>query len=195
MRRTDVTIPSHCPPSAALLMPVPQDLLATPLEYIAADHARQRCVCAYLKVMAAERAVARADAEAVVGFMTLDLPRHHEDEDADLFPAMRRRALPDDALDAILNRLAHDHASIDELAAVVVTELTGHSDASERSPNAIVIDPAGSAAMDAYAASMMKHLSVENGIVLVLARKRLTASDLATMSRNMTARRGGLAHV
>jgi hemerythrin-like domain-containing protein len=192
MTRADVTIPSHCPTSAALLMPVPPHLLAAPLDYIAADHARQRCVCAYLKQMAADQSVARADAEAVFVFMTEDLQRHHADEDADLFPALRRRALREDALDAILDRLAHDHDTINHLASAVVTELTGHHDESGRWPARIAIGPAGSVAMDAYAACMLQHLSVECGIVLVLARKRLTAGDLATMSRNMTVRRGGI---
>jgi hypothetical protein len=44
--------------------------------------------------------------------------------------------------------------------------------------------------MLAYAASEYRHLSVENGIMLVIARKRLTAADIKAIARAMKARRG-----
>jgi len=45
-------------------------------------------------------------------------------------------------------------------------------------------------AMQAYAASEMRHLALENGVVLALARIRLTRPDLKAISRSMKLRRG-----
>lgn len=192
MTGADVVTPRHCPISAAFLMPVPNELLSNPLDYIAAEHARQRCVCAYLKQMAASMTAARADAEAIVVFITRDLRLHHDDEDGDLFPALRKRVLQEDALDKVLDRLTDDHNCLDRLAAIIVSALRRHLDGSEARPEFIAIDDATSATMSSYAVSLLQHLSIENSIALVFARKRLTASDLETLSTSMTARRRGL---
>lgn len=195
MMGADIVIPTHCPISAAFLMPLPDTLLYAPLDYIAAEHARQRCVCAYLKQMSAERTAARADAEAIVAFMTKDLCRHHEDEDSGLFPALRKRARAEDGLDEILDRLAHDHAAIDCLAAAIVAALRQKLEGAEPPTPILTIDDAASAAMATYAATQLKHLSVENNIALVLARKRLTSGDLASLSQSMIERRQGAVRV
>lgn len=195
MMQTSVPIPSHCPISAAFLMPVPHEFLSAPLEYIAAEHARQRCVCAYLRHMAADGTAARADVEAVVMFMTTDQSQHHDDEDVDLFPALRRRASQEDALEPILDRLARDHVAIDRLAETIVTLLVRELESHGSHASTIKIDEACSAAMSAYATSLLQHLSIENSITLVLARKRLTSRDLAGISWSMTARRAAGARV
>jgi hypothetical protein len=44
--------------------------------------------------------------------------------------------------------------------------------------------------MLAYATGEHRHLAAENGIVLAIARIRLTRGDLAKMSRSMKQRRG-----
>lgn len=192
MTGADVVIPRHCPISAAFLMPVPKGLLSTPLDYIAAEHARQRCVCAYLKQMAASKTAARADADAIVVFMKTDLRLHHDDEDGDLFPALRKRLRQEDALDEVLDRLTEDHSCLDRLAAIIVSALRRHLDGPEPQPESIEIDDATSATMTSYAVSLLQHLSIENSIALVFARKRLTAGDLETLSHSMSARRRGL---
>jgi hypothetical protein len=44
--------------------------------------------------------------------------------------------------------------------------------------------------MIAYVEGEQRHLSVEAGIVLVIARKRLASADLRELSRSMKTRRG-----
>jgi len=44
--------------------------------------------------------------------------------------------------------------------------------------------------IQAYAACELKHLALENGVVLALARIRLTRADLTTIGRSMKLRRG-----
>ncbi len=172
--------------SLAQLDALPISLLDEPLDYIFADHFRQRCLCAVLQSFARTRRAPRAGADMVVAFLARETALHHLDEDADLFPALRDRAKPEDGLSPILARLSEDHRQaaplITEMIAALSTQLTH---------GAIKIRAAAAEAMSIYAACEQRHLSVENGIVLVLARKRLKLADLAAMRAAMKARRMG----
>lgn len=44
--------------------------------------------------------------------------------------------------------------------------------------------------LKAFAVSVNRHLAIENSLVLAIARVRLSAKDLAAISRGMKARRG-----
>jgi hypothetical protein len=185
MRRAEVTVPRHCPASADQLLPVPIELLATPLDYIAAEHSRFRCMCAYLLRISAEGRVQGSEARTIVAHLTQDYGLYHEDENRDLFPMLRRRSLPEDDLAPILQALEADHATIDRAVVEIVAALRDHA-----GDEIIAIDAPSACAMATCAAVMRKHLSIEDSIVLVIARKRLSARDLATLSTAMAARRG-----
>lgn len=173
------------PASVVQMGPVPAALLDTPLDYIFADHFRQRCLCGFLRQVAVERRVKRNDAEIAVAMLTHDMTLHHADEEEDLFPAVRRRAVPEDALEPLLARLAGDHDDAQPLIKSIVSALDR-----QKSKPVMAVSKATARAMDAYAKSEQRHLSIENSIVLVLARKRLTPGDLVAMSASMKARRG-----
>jgi hemerythrin-like domain-containing protein len=185
MARADVIIPKHCPASMVGLRAVPHALLATPLDFLAADSSNLRCVCAYVKRMAAEGRVSGAEADALANFLSHDLPIHRRDENDDLFPALRRRARADDNLDQLLDGLEEDHRQVEPLVEAILRAC--------RRPQGDAMIPLharSTKAMKSYADTMLRHLSIENSVVLVLARKRLTSSDLATMSHKMAERRG-----
>lgn len=165
---------------------LPISLLDEPLEFIFADHFRQRSLCAALRSIAGRRSVPRASAYKVLAFLKNDLALHHQDEDAGLFPVLCERAAPEDGLSPILARLSEDHRQAAPLVAEIVAVL------SVMPPHDPITIPAAAAeTMFAYVAAEQLHLSVENGIVLVLARKRLKHADLAAMSMAMKARRLG----
>lgn len=174
--------------STAHFEPLPIDLLDSPLDYIFADHYRQRSLSAHLRRIAQERCVPRAAGEAILRFVADDLALHHGDEDRDLFTTLRRRALPEDDIEPILERLSAGHGQEREW----VRLLKRHLDAQPQQ-EIVAIGRKCASAMLAYAVSEQRHLSLENGIVLVLARKRLTHADLAAMSLSMKARRQGAA--
>lgn len=178
---------AHVPPSA-LVEPMPRSLLDEPLEYIFADHFRHRRVCATLKRCAADGEATLLEADAVGRFLRRDLVWHHGDEDEDLFPALRRRSLPQDDLIAALDRLEADHRRSEPLAEAIVASLAGATDAT-----GIRLTSGARRTMDAYAADEQRHLAIENGIVLAIARIRLTRGDLQRMSEAMKRRRGALA--
>jgi len=52
------------------------------------------------------------------------------------------------------------------------------------------LDVATAELLLAFASREHRHLAIENAIVMVIARRRLTSADLAAMSRAMKARRG-----
>ena len=176
------------PAERLVLERMPGALLDEPLEYIFADHFRQRSLCAALKRYAAEGSAPPAEARDAVSFLTQDLDWHHHDEDDDLFPALARRALPEDDLDLALARLEEDHRRGVPMVRAIVEAL-----AAEGAGDRIKLGRAARDVMRAYAASEHLHLAIENGIVLAIARIRLTRRDLAAISASMKARRAGAA--
>ncbi len=164
---------------------IPFSLIDKPLDYILADHARKRSICVALRRFATDGQVARSEADMVIGFLDQDLPLHHEDEDQDLFPAVRRRALPEDDLGAVLARLSEDH----RLSAVMVHAIVDVL-AAMPGDDPVKLDRQARELMQAYAASEHRHLAMENGIVMAIARIRLKPADLKAISQTMKLRRG-----
>lgn len=165
--------------------PLPFRLLSEPLEYLLADHFRQRAVCALLRDFAVRRHASRAEADRVVAFLSHDLPLHHADEDEDLFPALRRRALPEDELGAVLARLGEDHRRGEPMVGEIVALLS-------RTPadDPIRFSNEDRGVLQAYAAAEHRHLAIENAVVMTIARVRLRGADLSRISRKMKLRRG-----
>ena len=110
---------------------------------------------------------------------------HHRDEEEDLFPSLLRRAPLEDDLGATLARLVADHRQLRTMIEAIITVLTKRA-----GPGPIRLGSAARKLLMAYAASEHHHLAAENGIVLAIARVRLTRGDLVTMSATMKDRHG-----
>lgn len=160
-------------------------LLDAPLDYILADHKRQRVVCGLLHEFVLLGRADRAEALRVAGYLAGDLALHIQDEEVDLFAVVRRRALPEDGLGPLLAQLSVEHARNRQQVVQIVAALqrTGGGDIIEFADEDVE-------RMQVYAAREQRHLALENGILLPIARKRLTAGDLKAMSESMRARRG-----
>ena len=171
------------PPLADILAPLPNALLDDPLEHILADHSRQRSATAALRRFSETGSASRADAAALGRFLTLDMQVHHQDEDEALFPALSRRALPEDNLPDCLARLAEEHRRADDSRAVILAALS-------RDGDPIAFAQPVRAAMLRHARAEQRHLAIENSVVLPLARVRLTRGDLRTISASMKRCRG-----
>lgn len=155
-----------------------------PLGVISAAHAQQRRSCRNLQALIDGDRLEQGTIEALITALTLDLPLHYRDEDEDLFPILLKRALPEDGLEPILSQLSSGHATaLREAAAVAdILRSIATSPTHALSHNDVV-------RIQDLTATEQRHLAVENGIVMVIARKRLKASDLAAMSQSMAARR------
>jgi iron-sulfur cluster repair protein YtfE (RIC family) len=77
---------------ATLAAPPPAEHLASPLDYIFAEHFRQRTLCWMIDRIADERERDEECISAVLRFLREDFGAHIIDEEEDLFPLLRRRA-------------------------------------------------------------------------------------------------------
>lgn len=167
------------------LAPPPFILLDDPLAFIDADHVRHRTICRVLRRLSDQQSIERALARDVVTVMTKDLALHHRDEDEDLLPLLMKRALPEDGLVPILVQLGEDHIAAAATAKKLATELSTAAEAPLPKLNRRAADLA-----NRFATCEQRHLAIESGIVMVIARKRLKPPDLLIMSQSMKLRRG-----
>ncbi|WP_419913210.1 hemerythrin domain-containing protein [Hoeflea sp.] len=171
---------------AALGEPPPALQLLAPLDYILSEHFRQRSLCQAVEHLANADGLDREMADAILGFMAFDFGLHVIDEEEDLFPMLRRRALPEDGIEDVLGALSLEHASDNEIAERIVEGLAQALETEGADfPRAEL-----AALLMRFADGERRHLIVENAIVLPLARARLTEDDLRNLGRRMAARRG-----
>ena len=170
--------------SECMATPPPRELLDQPLDFIFAEHVRHRCILTKMRALGDGEPVSRDDADLIGNYLKFDVALHHRDEDDDLFPLVRKRALPADSLGDVLDRLGNDHSHIEPLIARIVSLL-----GTLAVTDPIVLTLPKRRLMQDYVRSEHRHLAIENGIVLVIARKRLTPVDLKTLSHAMKARR------
>lgn len=168
---------------SAIMTPLPAAQLALPLDYLAADHLRQRSLCSLVERIADEPTPGREEVGAVLRFLREEFGLHIIDEEEDLFPLLRRRCEPEDRIEEVLGELSQEHASEKQIAETITEGLnaTARSGAFNHDFREL---------LRRFAANERRHLVVENAIVLPLARLRLTADDLRNLGRRMAARRG-----
>jgi iron-sulfur cluster repair protein YtfE (RIC family) len=164
----------------------PSSQLAEPLDYIFAEHFRQRVLCNMLDEIADQERPDRQMIEAVLRFLRVDFAPHMQDEEHDLFPLLRRRAEPEDRIEDVIGQLTQEHAA-DRLDARLITE--GLSKVLAGKAATGVASSLGKL-LHRFAENERNHLTLENAIILPLARVRLTADDIRNMTKQMAARRG-----
>lgn len=166
------------------LHPTDTALIATPLEFISADHLRERQICAVIEGLAAAASLDRHAALVVLRFLNEELNVHMRDEAEDLFPLLARRCPAEDDIDRVITRICTDLNEATLLLPLIRTVLarcldTGSDLAAEDRQ-----------VMNRFAGHVRRHLAAENAILLPIARLRLTRRDLHSLSRHMRSRRG-----
>ncbi len=158
-----------------------------PLEFILTEHDRQRVLCAALERLGdhPEAPDTQENAAHILRYLTHELPHHIADEEEDLFPLLRRRATADDGVEPMLEALHNEHATDDEFRLALEGPLRAIA-AGETLPSFETFRHQARA----FAELHRRHLAWENGALLPLARKRLSADDLLALGRSMAARRG-----
>lgn len=172
-------------PPAPTIEAVDPRLLAAPLDFLEAEHYRFRAFFAHLDRLRREKRAAprAATARLLLDFLARDAALHLAEEETDLFPLLRIRCRAADGIERVLALIEVERARAHELAVAVVAGLRQCARRCE--PAAGFADCAA-----AFAAALRRDVDWENALVLPLARKRLTASDLARLSEAMAARRG-----
>jgi iron-sulfur cluster repair protein YtfE (RIC family) len=166
------------------LEPLPARLLATPLDFILADHHRHRVLCYLCEKLADAGELDTVLAALVADHIETELMDHIFDEEKDLFPLLRRRAKPEDDIEPVLAHLAGEHAGDEKCAAKIVNGLR-RIIANPDKPMSTALQRT----LRKFAASERRHLALENAIVIPLAKVRLTAKDQVDLSERMAARR------
>ncbi len=164
----------------------PAALLNDPIEYIFAEHFRQRTLCAALDEIATSKEIDRDLIKAALDFLKGDFGLHILDEETDLFPLLQENAPKDaDFLD-ILKQLhqEHDEDRID------AKKIAGFLEDCLNDENASEPGAEEQKLLQRFAANERQHLITENAIVLPIARAALSQSDLMELGRKMAIRRG-----
>jgi hemerythrin-like domain-containing protein len=162
------------------------DSFRLPIEFLFSEHDRHRVICATLDRLAEDCTSedAQDNAQFVLSYLENDMPLHIADEEEDLFPILKRCCEPDDELDYILELLREEHEADEDYYLSLLEPL--RLIASGMEPTDIQIF--GHMART-FATFHRRHLGWENGTVLPLARKRMSAADQAELGRRMAARR------
>jgi hemerythrin-like domain-containing protein len=174
-------------PLADLRPAEPNDRFRDPLGFIYAEHYRNRIICNTLEAAspAWRSNLSTQELEAIVEFYTVDRPLHVADEEELLFPMLRKRCKPMDNLPGILALLEGEHRSDQPLIDSVIGGL------SELIKSGSVGEPALFAEKcRAMSDFQRRHLAWENSVVMPLAKRRLTKSDIIDLGRGMAERRG-----
>lgn len=160
-----------------------------PIEMWLACHERVRRFAALITRLEAHVSRHGADEEAqrsaasIRRYFNEAAPRHHEDEEIDLFPLLRQRSgtAEQPALDA-LERIEVEHLAMAGNWRRLDTPLARIS-AGEPAP----LDPE---LIAAFASGYDRHIDLEEQVVLPALRRRLSASDWSSVGRSMAERRG-----
>jgi iron-sulfur cluster repair protein YtfE (RIC family) len=131
---------------------------------------------------------ARLTAGEVRRYFDQAAPRHHEDEDIDIFPLVLRRAREarldgeTDAAARTIERLSSDHRALDAQWPRLRDMLDGIE---LQQPMAI-----DSALVGQFVHSQLTHHRAEDQVICPLAQRLLTPEDLGLLGTVMAARRG-----
>ncbi len=163
----------------------PSSLLDDPLEYLIAEHARQRMMCDVLDDISNSDEPDKELVGEVLNFLKEDFKRHVLDEEMGLLPALEHVGQTDARFRDVLARLRQQH---DEHR-TLVTEIISLLENLLSSAKDLVPDRKLSKMLQIFATVERDHLILENAIVLPIAKAELSSGTLVKLSRDMMARR------
>lgn len=172
-------------PHPAQTPDVPAGLPHDPIGWLLTVHQRHRQFCELMRKAATAPVFDEELTTWLLDFMVHELAQHIWDEERDLFPVLRDRALPEDEVDQVLDRLSSEHAK--DLGHA--RSVQRHLETCLRLRTPISRSSKRRQALEGFASQELLHLALENAVVLPLARLRLTADDFATLGRNLAAHR------
>ena len=185
MSSDDSAIPSNgdrnAPRDPWAIEEMPPQLIDSPLNFIFAEHHRQREAASIL-TMLADGEFDLGGVKALLLFLEKDFALHIGDEELALFPMLREHCLPEDNVERILDRLEDEHRE-DESSVEAVAEILRAS----ISENAMKED--GKRRLRLFAEHICQHLALENGVLLPIARVRLREQELKMLSDMFKQRR------
>lgn len=159
-----------------------------PLELLHACHGKIMQQCAALRNLTAHLAGKGSDeqaqqaAQAILRYFDTSGQFHHQDEEEDLFPALRATGAEAAQVDALLQRILAEHI---ELAAAwdAVHPLLVRIAAGEPAPLTEALS-------ENVIMGYFRHIALEEKELLPLSSRLLSPQQIEAIGRNMAARRG-----
>jgi iron-sulfur cluster repair protein YtfE (RIC family) len=142
------------------------------------EHFRQRAQCSDMERLAATEVPQPELARGILINLCRDLPLHFADEELSLLPRLRARARPEDEIETLIERLEAEHRTSQAALADLVAALICLADGALPAPE-------DRSALRALAQAHRRHLTLENAVLLPLARGRLTIPDRAAIMDEM----------
>ena len=154
------------------------DLLADPLAFLSAEHARQRVLLGHLERLARQSAgpAQMAIARALAAWFACELPLHLTDERMSVYPRLGPDAAG--ALSGLLGQADRLEETRIRLRADLARISTGHR------PETGFADRA-----EAFAAAYRRRMAEEEAVLLPAARASLGGAARAAIAREMAERR------
>ncbi len=156
-----------------------------PIEFILSEHLNHRRMCKSLERLAAITEFDATRITTMLDYIRFDLTLHVIDEEEDFFPLLRTRCLPEDDIGDVLDRLTSEH-SADKALSSGVRDTLNACVILRKPPCAI---EGGAETLLTFAAHERRHLALENAVIIPIARLRLSAGDLKSLSERLLARR------
>ncbi len=172
---------------AGVVEAIPENLFREPIDFLFADHFRQRCICNALEELTTDPddPARHRKARGILAYLEHDLPLHVADEEEDLFALLGQRCRREDELERITARLAAEHQHDDTYLAAIKFDL-GRLTAQQALDNETEFIER----VRAFVQAQRLHFAYENATLLPLARLRLTVRDKLQLGRSFAARRG-----
>ena len=161
--------------------PMPRGLIDSPLDFIFAEHLRQRQAASIL-TMVADGEFKKSGVIALIEFLETDFALHIGDEEIALFPLLKDHCLPEDNIVRVLDLLQEEHredeSNCEDVLALLRASLQGEA-----------LDLKAKRRLRSFAEHICQHLALENGVLLPIARVRLKEPQLSVLKDMLKARR------
>jgi len=161
--------------------PMPPDLIDSPLDFVFAEHLRQR-EAATILLSIADGGFSKEGIANLIDFLKNDFALHIGDEEIVLFPILRQRCFPEDNIDGVIERLQEEHREDENIVEDVIATLTKRLEGKSLSVD-------GARRLRLFAEHIRQHLALENGVLLPIARVRLEPKDLKVLAQMLKRRR------
>lgn len=174
--------------AADSLLPAIPSISDEPLEMLEACHGRVRAFTETLRKLVPHLAQHGADAEAaqaatnILRYFDLAAPKHHQDEEVDLFPMLLAAAPDDVELSSAIARLRAEHLQMADLWLQVRELLLLVSEGR-------MADLARDRLAERFADFYQQHAAAEEAGVFAAAQRLLNPAQLAQLGLSMAARR------
>ncbi len=160
---------------------MPRGLIENPIDFLFAEHHRQRQAADILQQIAGGD-FDEIGVRKMINFLEADFAIHVADEEIEFFPLLEQHCLPEDKIHDLIARLTEDHKKDETAVMGVIIFLQ------ELSAGA-TLKPKARAAIGSFAEHVLQHLAIENAVLLPIARARLDSEALSVLSSMMKERR------